>query len=100
MNRIGCIIAVLALAGVLCVSGCKGPEDQMEIAKMQLVTISKDYLQVDHPNWAKQMGRRIIVIEGATCWDVQFPLPVDEDGQTAVVRIAKGTMEPLGVFPE
>lgn len=86
---------VIGLATAGCSQG-----DRMARAKEQLVDISHDYMATDHPDWADQCDGEIVVVERVNCWEVHFPLRADSADRTAVVRIAKGTMEPLGMFHE
>lgn len=98
MAKMSCIAAVTAL---LVLSSCsQGPKDHMAHARTQLIDISRDYFQKDHPDWARQLDCCIIVVERRDCWEVRFDLPAENRDQTAIVRIAKGTMRPMGTFHE
>ncbi len=94
-------IALICMCALcLSLSSC-GRTDHMAQAKEQLVDISKTYLAKDHPDWAGQCQcDEIIVIERASCWEVHFPLQADSANRTVVVRLAKGTLEPVGMFHE
>jgi len=96
-------VYVVLLAVVMLASCAQEPRDHMGLAKLQLKDISRDYLQKRHPDWAKQLDQtdqNIVVVERRECWEVHFAMPVEDHGRTAVVRLAKGTLEPLGTFHE
>ena len=72
----------------------------MALAKEQCVDISRCYLQTSDPDWADGLDGPIVVVERPDCWEVQFSLTQDRSADTAVVRIAKDSMQPVGMFHE
>lgn len=95
-SAITCVFACLV---VVALAGC-GQIDHMAKAKEQLVEVSKVYLAKDHPDWSCQCDGEIIVVERVQCWEVHFPMRADNADRTAVVRVSKGTLEPIGMFHE
>jgi hypothetical protein len=94
------LIAVVCACGVaISLAGC-GQTDHMAKAKEQLVDISRVYLAKDHPDWSCQCDGEIVVVERVQCWEVHFPMRADNNSRTAVVRISKGTLQPMGLFHE
>jgi hypothetical protein len=96
-------VCVVFLAAAMLSSCAQKPADHMSVAKLQLTEISRDYLVKQHPDWAKRMeyaDQNIVVVERRECWEVHVDMATEEHGRVAVVRIAKGTMEPLGTYHE
>jgi hypothetical protein len=93
------IVCAIACAIAMALTGC-AKSDHMALAKEQLVDISKVYLAKDHPDWVCQCDGEIIVVERVQCWEVHFPMKADNSNRTAVVRISKGNLEPMGMFHE